>query len=286
MIFHRYLIDNKNIDQQEEERQLALLCLRYLTFDCFNALSSLEDISRFVMDGSYSFLDYAGLHWNHHLETSLQSLKIEDLDCSSELGIALNEFFEMYEPGSISKDKLSNETVHKCARFETAQCYEPLVLLLSHAISSRLKEEQLEALGLLGKTIAKVRDILGELGSSPNLDRSTRQSLQQPYGDKWYKCSRHPCFYFHEGFVNDKGLEQHTNRHEKPFCCTEIGCTRMYIGWSTEKELKKHMSHYHPDPKAFSWKFPQVKKPPTKFPCSLCPKQFTRASTLTTHEMR
>lgn len=283
---HSYLIENKKIDEQKEERQLGLLCLRYLTFDCFDASLSHDDILRFLKDGSYSFLDYAILHWNHHLETAIDSLEMEDLTHSAELGIALNEFFEMYEAESANKDKLRDELVKRCEKLANAECYQTLVSLLSHARMSRLSEEQLEALGLLRGTIVKVRDILREISFSTNLDPSTKQSLEQFYGNKWYKCSRHACFYFHEGFANEKGLQQHTNRHEKPFCCTESGCTRAYIGWSTEKELKKHMCQYHPDPEAFSWKFPQVKKPPTMFQCNLCPKQFTRASTLNTHEMR
>jgi hypothetical protein len=44
----------------------------------------------------------------------------------------------------------------------------------------------------------------------------------------------------------------------------------MYIEWSTEKELKRHMSQYHPDPEAFSWKFPHVKKPPAKLLSKHC----------------
>jgi hypothetical protein len=241
---------------------------------------------RFLNNGSYSFIDYASLHWNHHLEASLDSLKHKDLSHSSDLGIALNEFFEMYEPGQMKQDQGHKEITKWCVELESSNCYEPLVKLLSYARSSRMAEEQLEALGILGGTINKVRENLVELNSSSTMNKSSKQRMANFYGGNWYKCSRHACFYFHEGFANERGLQQHTNRHEKPFCCTEMGCIRMYIGWSTEKELKKHMNQYHPDPEAFSWKFPHVKKPPATFQCNLCPKQFTRANTLSTHQMR
>jgi hypothetical protein len=271
---------------QKEETQLALLCLQYLTFECFDASLSYDDMLKFLKDGYYVFLDYASLHWIHHLETAIHSLQPEDLRHSADLGIAINGFFEIYEPGPMQEDKAHKEFVRRYAAIETAECYEPVLLLLSHAKASRAAEEQLEALGLLGATITKVRTILQELSMSPTLDPSTKQNLKQLYGNNWYKCSRHACYYFHEGFANERGLLQHTNRHEKPFCCTEMGCTRMYIGWSTEKELKRHMSQYHPDPEAFSWKFPYVKKPPATFQCKLCPKRYTRASTLNTHQLR
>jgi uncharacterized Zn-finger protein len=60
----------------------------------------------------------------------------------------------------------------------------------------------------------------------------------------------------------------------------------MYIGWATENELKRHMSQYHPDPEAFSWKFPHVKKPPSKYQCSVCEKTYSRANSLNTHQLR
>jgi hypothetical protein len=200
--------------------------------------------------------------------------------------MAVNEFFEIYEPGSMLQDEVNKKYVQRFAAIETAESYESIILLLSRAHMSRLAENQLEALGPLSKTISKVRAILTGLGSSASTDISLKDKLLQFYGHNWYKCSHHACYYFHHGFVNEKGLSQHTNKHEKPFCCTEIGCTRMYIGWSTEKELKKHMSQFHPDPELFSWKFPHVKKPPTTFQCKLCSKQYTRANTLKTHTLR
>lgn len=266
------------------EKELALLCLQYLTFECFDSNLSNDDVLRFVKNGSYSFLDYAILHWNHHLETAIDWLDVDDLRHCADLGRALNSFYEIQEPELGEKDKPNQELANRCTKLRTAECYDILVLLLSHAKSGRDAEEQINALGLLGVILSRFRDTLQEL--SPTLNIGTNQNLKQFYGDHWYKCSRHACFYFHEGFAEEKGLQQHTNRHEKPFCCTEIGCTRMYIGWSTEKELKKHMSQYHPDPEASSWKFPKVNSKQTVFKCDLCPKEFARASILNTHQKR
>ena len=281
-----YIIENQCVDQQTEEKVLAQLCLQYLTFECFDIGISNDAMRKFLMDGHYAFLDYASLHWSHHLETAIQYLTPEELCHSATLGIAINEFFEMHDPGPIQRRKVHEEYIPRCNAIETADCYEPLLLLLCHEKASRLAEEKLEALGPLGAIVNRVRTILEDLNTSQSLDSSTVQNLKHFYGDSWYKCSRHACYYFHEGFSTERGLSQHTDRHEKPFCCTEMGCTRMYIGWSTEKELKKHMSQYHPDPQAFAWKFPHVKKPPSLFQCKLCPKQFTRANSLDTHKLR
>jgi hypothetical protein len=265
---------------------LALLCMQYLTFDCFDATISGDEMRKFLMKGYYAFFDYASLHWNHHLETAVRFLVPDDLSDSGDLGIAINDFFEMYHPGSVEQNEVQKEYAQRCKTVETGDCYKALWLLLSHAKASRLSEEKLEALGALGVIIGRVRAILEELHVSTAGQIPPKQNPKDFYGDNWYKCSRHVCYYFHEGFSDERSLLQHTNRHEKPFCCTEIGCTRMYIGWSTEKELKKHMSQYHPDPEAFAWKFPHVKKPPSMFQCKLCTKQFTRVNSLNTHHLR
>src|SRR4051794_20622345 len=80
-----YLVENKRINGPEEETKLALLCLRYLTFECFEANLGYEGTLGFVKNGSYAFLDYASLHWNHHLETTLHTSSPLDLRDSSDL---------------------------------------------------------------------------------------------------------------------------------------------------------------------------------------------------------
>ena len=268
--------------------------MQYLTFGCFETENSPNDLAQFTKSGAYAFLDYASLHWLHHLETVLALLKPADLANSTFLGMAINEFFEMYEPGHVQAPKIQKEYIERSSGIQDAECYEPLLLLLTQAKASRIAEEKLEALGSMGQTIQKVRVTLEELDKSPSpklgstdpLTESSKQELSQFYGDRWFKCARHACYYFHEGFASEKDLSQHNDRHEKPFCCTEMGCTRMYIGWATEKELKRHMNQYHPDPEAFSWKFPHVKKPPSKYQCNVCEKTYSRANSLNTHQLR
>jgi hypothetical protein len=284
----RYLVENKQVDEPKEEAQLAILCLRYLTFECFEPSIDRNAMMGFVQDGYYAFIDYASIHWNHHLETAIQKLAPEELNLTSDLAIAINEFYEIYQPGTLNQNEATTKYLHKLATPNSSKTYESAILLLDEAFSSRLAEDHLEALGSMGKTMIELRQILEDLSINLAVDSSppTLHNLQQFYGHNWYKCSRHACYYFHEGFADKGRLTQYTNKHERPFCCTEMGCTRMYIGWSTERELKKHIASAHPDPEAFSWKFPHVKKPPTVFPCKECEKQFTRASTLKTHIQR
>jgi hypothetical protein len=286
-----YLIQSKTVDEGDEEKQMSLLCLNYLSFDSLNPDVTAGTLKKHLMDGDYAFLEYASLHWNHHLESAIKFLKPDGL---LQLSVALNDFFDFYGPESSTfadKDKKEYEKarkdyVQRCEALQTSECHQSLVSLLSHAKASRLVNEQLDALGPPGITIRNVRLILEEFTSPQALDVLGMQKLKEYFGNKWHKCPHHACYYFHEGFTKESSLLQHTNKHDQPFCCTEAGCTRMYIGWSTEKELKSHMSRYHPDPDAFAWKFPPVTKVPSVFKCDQCSKQFSRANILSTHRLR
>jgi hypothetical protein len=281
------------INEGRVEKQMALLCLNYLSFDNLDANIAHEAMRQHLMDGDYTFLEYATLHWNHHLESAAQFVNKDDLLDSADLGVALNQNFEIFQPESTLEvkemkeyEKATKHYIQRCATLQPSDCFHTLIALLSHAKASRISREQLDALGPPGITIRNVRLMLEQLSLPQALNSPEKQKLKDYFGDKWHKCPHHACYYFHEGFSQASSLFQHTSKHDKPFCCTEFGCTRMYIGWSTEKELKTHMNHYHPDPNTFSWKFPPVKKVPTTFQCDLCPKQFTRANILGTHRLR
>ena len=127
----------------------------------------------------------------------------DELAHSGNLGIAINDFFEMYHPGSMEPNEIQKEYIQRCKAIETGECYESIVLLLSHVKASRAREEKLEALGVLGGIIARVRAILEELhaltaGQLPS--PAPKQNPRDFYGNHCYKCSRHLCYYFHEGF--------------------------------------------------------------------------------------
>jgi hypothetical protein len=155
------------------------------------------------------------------------------------------------------------------------------LLLVSYTRTSRAKQERIDGLGDLGQVITKNRSILEGLRTSKSLDLATKSKLEQYYGTLWHKCPRHACIYFHEGFLDETRRDNHVSRHEKPFFCTESSCSRSHYGFSTEKELKKHINVQHPDPSAL---FPKIKKPPVKHLCNICSKEFTRAHNLNAHK--
>lgn len=89
----RYLIDNY-VSLKDEELNLALLCVGYLSLPEFDADIEQSEIDSYIPTGSYGFLDYAYAYWSRHVERSftLQD-KMESLD---DLVEAITVFFGMH----------------------------------------------------------------------------------------------------------------------------------------------------------------------------------------------
>jgi hypothetical protein len=259
-----------------------VLCLQYLLFDCFDSDLSDEKITENIFQGNYSFQDYSALHWIDHMEASLQYLPSDTKEEDSAIGVAIMEFEEAYGSTDMGIENVPQELKTKCPNIEKSDYFASLMLLLTHTRKLRNQEETIAGLGDLGISINKNRSILESLVSSVSLDPTKRFQMEQYYGTCWYKCPRHACPYFYKGFPDLAGRDSHVVRHEKPYLCTFISCPRIYLGFSTEKELKKHIRINHPDPAAL---FPKLqKKKPTKHVCDICAKDFTRAHSLKVHK--
>lgn len=254
-------------------------------FECFDPEISDESIQLYLKQGYYAFQEYVALHWIDHLEILIPFLNLDALKDADDLGTAISEFFGVYVEGDLQLGDISEELRERCNHLRGTKYFQSLLKLVSHTRESRAADEQVTALGDVGKLLSRSRLLLEKMHSSDNTTSEEKEKLKQYYGDNWNKCPRHACYYFHGGFPDATRRDNHVTRHEKPFCCTELSCPRIHLGFSTEKELKKHMNIHHPDPAAFAWRFPKVKKPPQKHTCTKRdpPKEYTRAHNLNIH---
>jgi hypothetical protein len=280
---YSYLIEGKHVHTSTEDYKLAILCLRYLTFECFDYELPEEKVKKFLMDGYYAFQDYAVLHWVDHLESYITSLDQSNPTTHDDFGSAIEDFFTAYGAGDTERRQVEKQLEKRCAALTNAEYFESLLLMITHARKARKVDDHMTALGELGQAIAKNRLFLEDLIVLPSMEPETRRQLEIYYGALWNKCPRHLCFYFHEGFSTTARRDQHVVRHERPFCCPEPGCPRILYGFSSDKELKKHININHPDPNTFAWKFPKARKESTKHRCNVCEKEYTRASSLRIH---
>ncbi|KAE8449591.1 hypothetical protein EG329_007921 [Mollisiaceae sp. DMI_Dod_QoI] len=276
-----FLIQNENVKVHEEEQKLAVLCIQYLLFDCFDANLPEEATMGYIDTGYYAFQDYAIMHWIDHLESVIPHLSTVLEESAKEISSAIIDYFAAYGPADEGEEDIPQELKDRCIRIQGENFYTQLLLLITSTRKLRSEAEKLADLGELGGVISKNRLNLENMYSSPLLEPLTKAKLDRYYGSNWYRCPRHACWYFHDGFPDDVRRDNHVGRHEKPFLCTVSGCTRRFHGFSTERELKKHMNKDHPDPANL---FPKVKKPAAKHTCDICLKDFTRAHNLKAHK--
>ncbi|KAF7947217.1 uncharacterized protein EAE97_004466 [Botrytis byssoidea] len=283
-----YLVDKSYVRIILEEQKLAVMCLRYLLFQCFDPTTPDDQIHHYVNEGYYAFQEYAIVYWVDHLESLIEKLSPSDLENSElcDLGSAIAEFYEIFGVQSTKRSDVPSFLEDRCTHLVGSDQLDSLLLLLSHTRKVRAAQDELTEPKELKIILEKVRSHLTRLSKSKNLTIVEKQKLNTYYGPKWIKCPRHACFYFHEGFPDESSRDKHLLRHEKPFLCTDLSCLRKHWGYSTEKELKRHILLEHPDPAAFGGKFPKVKKEPVKHQCNICGSSYTRSSGLKIHQRK
>ena len=275
-----YLIQESHVQVTAVEKELALLCMHYLVFECFGLDLSSKGLGEYILDGSFAFQEYAALHWVDHLE----SWSSNDIDSLGDLAFTIDDYTTKYGGHVLEQDTLL-QPMSDPESSSSSSLQEITRTLVKQTRAARINHEGLSALGTLGDIMRNVRIVIEQLTGKSTSDDVAKE-METYYGRNWFKCPKHPCFYFHEGFPSAKLRDRHVERHEKPFCCSETGCHRFRVGFSSEKELKKHTLTTHPDPGALSWKFSKVKepKPPQSFQCTLCSKKFTRSTSLREHQ--
>ena len=53
------------------------------------------------------------------------------------------------------------------------------------------------------------------------------------------------CIYFYKGSPDSGTCDQHANKHERSFHCSQPGCHITSIGCKTAKDLERHMISFH-----------------------------------------
>ena len=284
----------------EAEGRIASLCLQYLTLPGFDTDD--DQISELVETGFFAFQNYAVLHWVDHLQSYLETLQQDDFDDLDRLAPICEEFFAMYGPGddeNVQHLPTLAELRESCNAAEHQASFETFLRLISQARYIRQKDDSFDGLGVLGHVVLLSRETLERIIAAQ--DSTAVQALATFYGDNLFKCPRHLCYYFHEGFPNPRLREEHLQRHDRPFCCKEEGCSRIQTGFCTDAALQRHIKKNHMSSKVSMERFakpkrkdmpmPKPKPQPERkvrirkftFQCDSCPKIFTRANTLTEH---
>jgi len=260
------------------ECDLAALCLRYLTFECFDDKISPDYLHDIIADGFISFQDYAAAKWHQHLRAIISTHSanlLTDSDSQGafrDLGLGLEEFLSRYEQ-EVMEMPILEEAKADCEQFAPYRLHTNLVYVWNHVRQHDGNDETRNVISVksLSDAVARNREALETFSLS--------EDVRIFYGSKLFKCPRTTCFYFHEGFEECSSRKKHISRHDRPFHCAFPDCSIAEFGFSSNTDLEKHRKLFHPDFADLTSSFSSYTKPTagTRFLCELCGKHFTTA---------
>ncbi|KAN0113190.1 NACHT domain containing protein [Hyaloscypha variabilis] len=276
-----YIMDSGYIMRFLAEHFMTLLCLNYLTFECFEEEGDVDMRSGFANDGSFAFQDYAVAHWTDHLLALLESpndtsrnQQIDERETSGAFIIFADRFAADLVDISVGGTSFLDSD-----QFRSLTCFPIISALWRHAKTSKaLVDNRCDEVNLpsLGRILKQNRKALEDLAKN----RGETATLTYFYGPHWFKCSRLSCYFFHEGFNSESSRQDHYDRHDRPFRCDQEDCPGAAIGFGSLKELDKHKRNMHPGADKLSSTFARLKKGKNskeawaKYPCPRCTEKF------------
>lgn len=240
-----------------EEYNLAVLCLYYLSYGCFDLSLSAESVQNHVLEGYYAFSDYAFVYWLDHLEHCVADLDISNSSSAESLAAAIREFLARHisdEP-KISTSPSIRDAFHIFQEYEFSNRLGKAVEFWRNRMQTKAEQLDVVAVLDLDQVLIQIRSIIDELASR-KLTTSLSKKLRVFHGTNIFKCARYNCEYFHEGFGTIQERDQHHDKHERAYLCTFSGCPRAIFGLEDVKTLEQHIASVHHVGKIDDSKFP------------------------------
>ncbi|KAH8789515.1 hypothetical protein F5882DRAFT_354269 [Hyaloscypha sp. PMI_1271] len=283
-----YLIGSKHINPTKVEYDLAILSVSYLSLPEITKDREDCETEEALLQGFFSFYEYAVSSWVFHLEAGV-SVPAKEL--LAQLAEALEVFLDLHWTDSPEALVVSKTTKDKLQPLQEYDIYSRLV----QAVISTRKQFGRHGQGPsddevldLSTITAEVRTVLERL--TPTSTGPERQlTLEGFYGPNQFKCPRVNCQYFYKGFPKEEPRKQHVARHERAFLCYFEGCPSSIFGYSFPKELQGHMFNDHGIDTSDDLDFPTTaltlrqKTHPSIHHCDKCSKSFTRKHNLMAH---
>lgn len=242
MACHRYLIEQKLVNECFENARLLSFCAEYLASSPFDLCKRSDAVSLHARQGYYSLQDYAVAHWYSHLKflsnrTSAGSGESQSFVC--ELQRATNSTTRFLEAYAAPTGEPENNDP-----------YSSLML-----ITGRLPTKDKTRNSLLNIE-TRTSWIRQEIENLRNLEDEAKELLDDLYGPIRYKCPKPACSKFAEGFSTAQERRTHVNLHERPFLCNIEDCFGQACGFESCEALNQHMATFHAEPPA-TMQFPE-----------------------------
>lgn len=276
---------------------LSVLCLTYLNLPYVSEALERdgERISADLLNGIYAFYDYASAWWAIHLQAEVMHFaKVEGMNFLLE---TVESFIQHHWSPTTESLLIPPKLNDELSPMANSKYYEQICQAVQWSRKqlgllalNPEKPSQDEAIDIWQVT-NKIRSLLERMQSP--LSEDGKQSLDKFYGNRYFKCPRISCYYYHEGFRKARDRDNHVAKHERPFLCIYNGCQPQIFACATENELKKHVRSYHRNVDLDENEYPPAAEPQkstngiTKnkatHECTECGKRFTTKNQLTEH---
>ncbi|KAK8123091.1 hypothetical protein PG984_011761 [Apiospora sp. TS-2023a] len=255
-----FLLDEEYVVPSREEINLANLCVDYLNLPAFIDPPTADG----VLNGDYSFMNYAVLFWLRHLETgaTLKTDEEEDDELMGQLAESLGVFIEQHWNNPTNALPLAKRHSDKLQYFRSQPYYEQL----EKAVASTRKQfkhfgnlSPREIALNLDSMVRNVRQVLEKVVSD-ELEPANQQLLKERYGTNLFKCPRFSCQFFTLGFASAAERDDHISKHERPFRCSHEKCFGHTFGFSSDGQRDKHMREHHLESRVRDEEYPTTEE--------------------------
>ncbi|CEF75892.1 hypothetical protein FGSG_10470 [Fusarium graminearum PH-1] len=283
-----HIIENKYIQENIVQCQLATTCLRYLTLSCFRNDYISTQRNEHATSGWFAFQDYACSQWLYHIDTVIREcsdLFRNPCQVTIDFVSALEHFINTHrseittsEHADLGDDVISN--------FRHLDFYDDLRLVWNHIYTHQRGDYATRNKIGITQIETALKDNRTELERFlPDQRVGEEDTVKHYYGANLFKCRRTLCRFFYIGYDKKAARDTHEKRHERPFQCP-LSCSSAPLGFVSNKDRDRHINIYHPNHSEGSSHFEVLsrRQVPGKFTCNICSKSFTRNINLKSHE--
>ena len=128
MLFHRYLIQQKQVEISNVEKDLPTLCLRHLNSAYYDPDLKDEDVKTFVLHGYYPLIEYAVVHWIDHVRSYVSGSAVTEpalTDITSILSEFCNTFWDPTSTSSQASPSLEDAVLTSEKDLQNLDLYDP-----------------------------------------------------------------------------------------------------------------------------------------------------------------
>lgn len=279
----RFLIRTNFIDVKQVELKMASLCVGYLALPGFETFLPDESVADLIGTGYYAFLDYAACFWSSHLQEGLK--RTIDRKEAMMLIEVLSKFLESHYRHPAKEINIPSSAYEVKRRIEehgpwsTSEKFLNAFASTQNQISCFTQDAATNECLDIPDVITRIRKILEKTASENTANgRGDSRVLYSFYGHRLYKCPRMSCEFFHQGFETVQQRESHLSKHDRAFECSFPECYRATIGFSSKRQLEKHIADNHERKAREMHSFPS-KRAKIALVCRFCKEEFqdTRA---------